>query len=75
MKLRRQHILRQWSEAGSGDGYWITLRAGFKWAGDPRGAVHCIHEPTRAAAHREEVLRCACEDCRQEILQLTRVRA
>lgn len=66
MKLRKEHIHEQWSEAGSGDGYWISLKTGWKWAGDPLGAVHCIHEDTKTAAMREDVMPCDCDDCRQE---------
>ncbi len=63
MKMRREHIKEEWNEWE--DGYWIALKSGFKWDGDPVGAVHSIHEPTRAAAHAEGVLRCACEDCKR----------
>lgn len=53
MKLRKEHIASEWSEGE--DGYWISLKPGWKWDGDPVGAVHSIHEDTRAAAHQQGV--------------------
>lgn len=60
-KVKQLHISEEWDEQE--DGYWIALKSGWKWAGDPYGAVHCIHEPTRAKAYKEHVLPCKCEDC------------
>lgn len=62
-KLAREHIEKEWSEAGLDDGYWVSLKRGWCWAGDPLGSVHCIHEPTRKAAMRERVRKCNCQDC------------
>ena len=64
MKLRKQHISEVWNEGE--DGYWIALNHGFKWDGDPVGSVHCIHEETKAKAHKEGVLACNCKDCKKE---------
>lgn len=67
MKVRPEHIREEWSEGNpedGGDGYWIALKPGWKWAGDPVGAVHSIHEPTRRLAHKETVLPCQCPDCK-----------
>lgn len=61
MKLQRTHIREEWSEGD--DGYWIALKTGWKWEGDPVGAVHQIHEDTRAKAYSEGVERCRCKDC------------
>lgn len=60
MKLQRKHIAEQWQDS---DGYWIALRSGWKWNGDPVGAVHCIHEDNRKEAFAQGVLPCRCTDC------------
>ena len=61
--LKHRHISEEWSEEGSGDGYWIALKAGYKWAGDPIGSVHTIHEDTLQKAWQEYVMKCNCRDC------------
>lgn len=63
MSLARKYqalIDEEWSENGSGDGYWIILKTGYQWDG-----AHAVHEPTRAAAYRvlREVAPCRCMDC------------
>jgi hypothetical protein len=63
VKVKRAHIAWESDERGSDDGYWLSLKRGWKWAGDPLGALHSIHEPTRAACMRERVMRCNCQDC------------
>ncbi len=73
MKLRTDMISEEWDEGD--DGYWIALRSGWKWAGDPIGAVHSIHESTRREAHRETVLRCHCSDCEPKPLTVEALRA
>ena len=38
MKLRQEHIAEEWDEGhpkDGGDGYWIFLKSGWKWDGDP----------------------------------------
>ena len=63
VRVRPEHIRTEWSEGhpdDGGDGYWIALKPGWRWADD---VVHCIHEDTRAKAHRECVVPCACRDC------------
>jgi len=63
MKLRSYHIQEEWNEGE--DGHWIALKRGWKWDGDPVGAVHTIHEDTKKKARREGVLRCNCRDCKK----------
>lgn len=63
VKVSKKHIDDQWSEKAMGDGYWISLKQGWKWGGDPLGVVHCIHEDTKKQAMRETVMRCNCSDC------------
>ena len=66
MKLLAKHIAEEWDEGrpeDGGDGYWIVLRPGWKWAGDPVGCCHSIHEDTRRLARAEGVLPCKCRDC------------
>lgn len=65
MKLTKAHIAEEWADS---DGYWIALKSGFKWSGDPVGNDHLIHEDTKALAWREGVLPCACADCRPKNL-------
>ena len=67
MKLRKSMVDQEWSEAASGDGYWISLKSGFCWDGDPCGAVHCIHEDTKAKAWAEPLRRCNCVDCKPAV--------
>ena len=65
-KVSPWHIASEWSEGHpnrGGDGYWISLKPGWKWAGDALGAVHSIHEATRKLAHAECVIPCTCKDC------------
>ena len=67
MKIKKEHVSEEWSEGHpdeGGDGYWIALKSGWKWAGDPAGCVHTIHEDTRKLAYAESVLRCDCKDCK-----------
>jgi len=69
MKLKKEHIREEWNEGNpdeGGDGYWIALNLGWKWNGDPVGSCHTIHENTKREAHRQGVMRCACEDCTKQ---------
>jgi hypothetical protein len=43
-KLTRKHIASEYADS---DGYWIDLKAGWRWEADH---VHGIHEDTRSAA-------------------------
>ena len=61
-RLTNAHVREEWNEGE--DGHWIALRSGWKWAGDPVGAVHQIHEDTRTKAWHERVMQCDCSDCR-----------
>jgi hypothetical protein len=66
MEVKKEHIREEWNEGhpdDGGDGYWIALKSGWRWDGDPVGAVHSIHEDTRRAAHQQGVLPCGCADC------------
>lgn len=63
IKVLPIHIAEEWDEGE--DGYWIQLKKGWKWEGDPIGAVHLIHEPTRKLAHLEQIMPCDCEDCKK----------
>jgi hypothetical protein len=60
MKIKKQYIVEEWHDE---DGYWIALKAGWKWEDDPLGCVHTIHEDTKAQAHAQEVVRCECQEC------------
>lgn len=60
-KLTRKHIASEYADS---DGYWIDLKKGWKWSGDPLGCVHGIHEDTRSTAHSECVMPCNCEACK-----------
>lgn len=65
-KVRKSEVAEEWNEGhpdAGGDGYWIALKAGWKSASDPVGAVHSIHEDTAARARAESVLPCRCDDC------------
>lgn len=65
-RVKLRHTLEEWGEGHpdrGGDGYWITLKPGWKWIGDSLGAVHSIHEPTKTKAHQQQVIPCDCEDC------------
>jgi hypothetical protein len=69
MKLLKKYIQSEWDEGHpvtGGDGYWIILKPGWKWNGDPVGEVHSIHEDTRRKAHAEGVLPCHCQDCKKK---------
>jgi len=72
IKLHARHIKEQWTEGD--DGYWILLKPGYKCASDPDGPVHAIHEPTRAQAYREQVMRCDCKDCAPAIAKQAKKR-
>jgi hypothetical protein len=62
-KLTRKHIAREYADS---DGYWIDLKQGWKWSGDPVGCVHGIHEDTRQIARRETVMPCDCRCCAEK---------
>jgi hypothetical protein len=71
MKLQKKHISSEWNEGHpdeGGDGYWVSLKPGWKSDDDPVGVLHCIHEDTKRAAYRIGVMPCNCRDCtgRQE---------
>ena len=77
IKLNTRHVREQWNEGHpdkGGDGYWVVLKEGYKWAGDPAAPVHCIHEPTRAACYRESVMVCDCKDCAPAIAKQAKKR-
>lgn len=66
VRVSSKHIHEEWSEGHpdeGGDGYWITLKPGWKWAGDAMGNLHCIHEDTKRAARAENVMPCGCDGC------------
>ena len=66
MKLQHvsaKHIAREYEDS---DGYWIDLKQGWKWSGDPVGCVHGIHEDTRQRARRETVMPCDCRCCAEK---------
>jgi len=66
MKVTKRHIEEEYNEGHpdrGGDGYWIHLKAGWKNADDPVGALHIIHEDTRKEARACHVMRCQCEEC------------
>lgn len=63
-KVNKRHISEEWDEGE--DGYWIGLKSGFKWSGDPVGSVHVIHESTKEKAYLETVMICNCPDCIKE---------
>jgi len=66
MKLRQEHIAEEWDEGhpkDGGDGYWIFLKSGWKWDGDPMGNCHIIHEDTKQEARNQGVLKCECKEC------------
>ena len=60
-KLTRKHIVCEYSDS---DGYWIDLKAGWRWEGDH---VHGIHEDTRSAAYAERVIVCDCSQCKDAV--------
>jgi hypothetical protein len=66
-RVSSKHIA---SEYGDSDGYWIDLKKGWKWSGDPVGCVHGIHEDTRRAARAETVLPCDCELCTSAVIRM-----
>lgn len=49
------------------NGYWISLRPGWKNASDPVGNLHCVLEDTKRAAFAVGCLPCDCEDCVKEL--------
>lgn len=56
-----------WSEAGTGDGYWIILKPGFAdLSDDPCQPTHTIHEWRIADILRRmrDVKPCACKECK-----------
>ena len=59
-RVSTRHISNEYEDS---DGYWIDLKKGWKWSGDPVGVVHGIHEHTRREARAETVLPCDCEEC------------
>ena len=61
--LSPEHIESTSDETDSGDGYWVYLKPGFKWAGDPVGNVHGIHEDSQALCYEEAVTFCYCPFC------------
>lgn len=67
MKLTKKHTQEEYMDE---DGYWIYLKPGFKSDMDPIGAVHIVHEDTRAEAMKEGVMRCTCEDCTAEMTRI-----
>ena len=60
-KLTRKHIASEYADS---DGYWIDLKAGWRWEGDH---VHGIHEDTRSAAYAERVIACGCAQCKDAV--------
>ena len=59
-KLSKKHVLREWDEGHpdeGGDGYWVDLVVGWKWAGDLSGCVTTIHEATRRECYSQRVIR------------------
>jgi hypothetical protein len=55
-----------WSEAGTGDGYWVMLKTGFAdLLHDPCQPTHTIHEWTikRLLERMRDVRPCTCKDC------------
>jgi hypothetical protein len=65
-KLQKMYVEEEWDEGhpdDGGDGYWVALKHGWKWAGDPIGVLHTIHTDTRSDAYREYVLPCNCPEC------------
>lgn len=66
MKLQKTHIETEWNEGhpdSGGDGYWVSLKIGWKSADDPIGCVHCIHEDSRRECYAIGVLPCDCKEC------------
>jgi hypothetical protein len=64
--MQKSRIEKEWDEGNpdsGGDGYWISLCKGWKWAGEPVGALHTIHEKTKRQARRQSVIPCDCPDC------------
>jgi hypothetical protein len=47
------------------DGYWITLKRGWKNGQDPVGTLHQIHEDTKREAYSwlSSALPCDCAEC------------
>lgn len=58
-KLTRKHIASEYADS---DGYWIDLKAGWRWEAD---YVHGIHEDTLRAAYAERVVPCDCTQCKE----------
>lgn len=61
MKINQEHIKEEHSEGENG--YWIILKPGWKWNGDPMGSVHAIHESTKRQAWKQAIVPCDCQDC------------
>jgi hypothetical protein len=66
-RVAAKHIASEYKDS---DGYWIDLKQGWKWSGDPLGVVHGIHEETRQRARRETVVRCDCDQCTSAAIKL-----
>lgn len=57
---------------GRADGFadwFVTLRPGWRWSGDPGDTVHCFGVATLAEAMREvrAAVLCDCDQCRREL--------
>ena len=71
-RVKPEHIAEEWDEGrerDGGDGYWISLKSGWKNAIDPIGALHSIHEDTKTKARRELVMRCDCKNCTADLVR------
>ena len=62
VRISSKHIMDEWSEELTGDGYWIALKSGWSDSSNPQ--CHTIHADTKVEAHREFVERCYCLDCK-----------
>lgn len=67
-RLNATHIACEYEDS---DGYWIDLKKGWKWSGDPVGIVHGIHEDTRQRARKETVMPCDCDECVSTAIKLS----
>lgn len=67
IRLKQAHIRSEWDEGhprNGGDGYWISLKSGWRSAADPCEPLHTIHEDTKTKARNQFVLPCECSDCK-----------